>query len=120
MPAHRESVVQRFSGRFRGRRLAVAFEATTGWRFVVEELDAIGARAHLAEPAGTSARRGTAPPPPPWIKFSEKARVKLRTAMKRGKVKVVLSVRAADAAGNRPPRPAGPRSTASWTVRPPV
>jgi transposase len=33
-------------------------EATTGWRFVVEELHAIGARAHLAEPAETSARRG--------------------------------------------------------------
>ena len=57
MPAHRESV-RRFLGRFRGRRLEVALEATTGWRFVVEELHAIGARAHLAEPAETSARRG--------------------------------------------------------------
>jgi transposase len=56
-PAHRESV-RRFLGRFRGRQLEVALEATTGWRFVVEELDAIGARAHLAEPAETSARRG--------------------------------------------------------------
>jgi len=46
-------------GRFRGRQLEVALEATTGWRFVVEELHAIGARAHLAEPAETSARRGT-------------------------------------------------------------
>jgi transposase len=57
-PAHRESVRQ-FLGRFRGRRLEVALEATTGWRFVVEELYAIGAHAHLAEPAETSARRGT-------------------------------------------------------------
>ena len=56
-PAHRESVRQ-FLGRFRGRQLEVALEATTGWRFVVEELHAIGARAHLAEPAETSARRG--------------------------------------------------------------
>jgi transposase len=56
-PAHRESV-RRFLGRFRGRQLEVALEATTGWRFVVEELHAIGARAHLAEPAETSARRG--------------------------------------------------------------
>jgi transposase len=56
-PAHRESV-RRFLGRFRGWQLEVALEATTGWRFVVEELHAIGARAHLAEPAETSARRG--------------------------------------------------------------
>jgi len=57
MSADRESV-RRFLGRFRDRRLEVALEATTGWRFVVEELHAIGARAHLAEPAETSARRG--------------------------------------------------------------
>jgi transposase len=56
-PAHRESV-RRFLGRFVGRELEVALEATTGWRFVVEELRAIGARAHLAEPAETSGLRG--------------------------------------------------------------
>ena len=39
--------------------LEVALEATTGWRFVVEELQAIGAQVHLAEPAETAARRGT-------------------------------------------------------------
>jgi transposase len=33
-------------------------EATTGWRFVAEELERIGARVHLAEPAETAARRG--------------------------------------------------------------
>jgi transposase len=33
-------------------------EATTGWRFVVEELDRVGAAVHLAEPAETSGRRG--------------------------------------------------------------
>jgi hypothetical protein len=44
-PAHRESV-RRFLARFVGRELEVALEATTGWRFVVEELRAIGARAH--------------------------------------------------------------------------
>jgi len=63
-PAHRESV-RRFLGRFRGRRLEVALEATTGWRFVVEELQAVGARAHLAEPAETSARRGNKSAPRP-------------------------------------------------------
>ena len=35
-PAHREPV-RRFLGRFRGAELEVALEATTGWRFVVEE-----------------------------------------------------------------------------------
>jgi hypothetical protein len=34
-------------------------EATTRWRFVVEEPHAVGARTHLAEPAETAARRGT-------------------------------------------------------------
>ena len=36
----------------------MALEATTGWRFVVEELRRIGAGVHLAEPAETAARRG--------------------------------------------------------------
>lgn len=35
-----------------------AVEATTGWRFVVEELQRAGFRAHLAEPADTAAARG--------------------------------------------------------------
>jgi len=50
--------VRRFVKRFAGQRLEVALEATTGWRFVVEELRAIGADVHLAEPAETAARRG--------------------------------------------------------------
>ena len=33
-------------------------EATTGWRFVAEELRRVGAVVHLAEPAETAARRG--------------------------------------------------------------
>jgi transposase len=56
-PADRAGV-RRFVARFRGRELEVALEATTGWRFVVEELHAVGARVHLAEPAETAARRG--------------------------------------------------------------
>jgi transposase len=51
--------VRRFLGRFHGPELEVALEATTGWRFVVEELERIGARVHLAEPAETAARRGS-------------------------------------------------------------
>ena len=56
-PAHRAGV-RRFPARFRGRELEVALEATTGWRFVVEELRPVGAGVHLAEPAETAARRG--------------------------------------------------------------
>ncbi len=37
---------------------AFAVEATTGWRFVVEELQRAGLETHLAEPAETSAQRG--------------------------------------------------------------
>ena len=51
--------VRRFAAGFRGQGLEVALEATTGWRFVVEEFQAIGAKLHLAEPAETAARRGT-------------------------------------------------------------
>jgi len=50
--------VRRFFKRFAGQRLEVALEATTGWRFVAEELRAVGAEVHLAEPAETAARRG--------------------------------------------------------------
>ena len=55
-PADRAGV-RRFLGRFGGQRLEVALEATTGWRFVVQELQAIGAHVHLAEPAETAAPR---------------------------------------------------------------
>jgi transposase len=57
-PADRAGM-RRFAERFRDQQLEVALEATTGWRFVVEELRAIGAQVHLAEPAETAARRGT-------------------------------------------------------------
>jgi transposase len=56
-PADRAGV-RRFVERFCGEKLEVALEATTGWRFVVEELRRVGAVVHLAEPAETSARRG--------------------------------------------------------------
>ena len=57
-PADRAGV-RRFAGRFRGQELEVALEATTGWRFVVEELRRIGAVADLAEPAETAGLRGS-------------------------------------------------------------
>jgi transposase len=56
-PADRAGVC-RFLERFRGRELEVALEATTGWRFVVEELRRVGAVVHLAEPAETAGLRG--------------------------------------------------------------
>jgi transposase len=57
MPADRDGV-RRFLSRFKGQPLEAALEATTGWRFVVEELVAVGAGAHLAEPAEASALKG--------------------------------------------------------------
>ena len=50
--------VRKFLARFRGLELEVALEATTGWRFVVEELERVGAEVHLAEPAEASALKG--------------------------------------------------------------
>lgn len=57
-PADRETV-RHFLRGFEGQQVEAALEATTGWRFVVEELRAAGAGAHLAEPAETRSRRGT-------------------------------------------------------------
>jgi transposase len=56
-PADRAGV-RRFVARLRGQRLEVALEATTGWRFVVEELRGVDAVVHLAEPAETAGLRG--------------------------------------------------------------
>jgi transposase len=60
VPAWRRRIASRCAGSCiasaaRGWR---ALEATTGWRFVVEELRAVGGRVHLAEPAQTSDLRG--------------------------------------------------------------
>src|ERR1700683_4337960 len=56
-PADR-SAVRGFLAQFKGQTLEVALEATTGWRFVVEELERVGAEVHLAEPAEASALKG--------------------------------------------------------------
>jgi transposase len=56
-PADR-AAVRKFLSRFRAEELEVALEATTGWRFVVEEVRRIGAGVHLAEPAETAGLRG--------------------------------------------------------------
>jgi hypothetical protein len=58
-PADRGQLRRWLAERFAGcDDVAFAVEAGTGWRYVAEELVAAGARAHLAEPADTSAKRG--------------------------------------------------------------
>src|SRR5215207_2918521 len=57
-PATREHLRHWLSGFPANKRAAFALEATTGWRFVVEELQRAGIEAHLAEPADTKALRG--------------------------------------------------------------
>jgi transposase len=57
VPADRVAV-RKWLSRFCGKELEVALEATTGWRFVVEELRRVGAEVHLAEPAETAGLRG--------------------------------------------------------------
>jgi transposase len=56
-PADRHGF-HRFLRQFDGRQVEAALEATTGWRFLVEELRAAGHTAHLAEPAETAGLRG--------------------------------------------------------------
>ena len=57
-PADREHL-RAWLARFAGRDdVAFAVEGCTGWRYVVEELAAAGATAHLAEPADTAFARG--------------------------------------------------------------
>jgi len=58
-PADR-AMVREFLGQFAAHDgLEVALEATTGWRFVAEELQAVGAEVHLAEPAEAATLKGS-------------------------------------------------------------
>jgi hypothetical protein len=56
-PATREEVRAWFE-RFGGLDTHFAVEGTTGWRFVVEEIERAGQVAHLADPAEVAAKRG--------------------------------------------------------------
>ena len=56
-PATR-GAVREWLARFAGCGGEFALEGTTGWRFVVEEIERAGHRAHLADPAETAAKRG--------------------------------------------------------------
>jgi transposase len=56
MPALRETI-REFIEPFKGLDAHFALEATTGWRFVAEELSQAGLSVHLAEPAETAMLR---------------------------------------------------------------
>jgi transposase len=56
-PATREHL-RGWLSRFEGKQAVFALEATTGWRFVVQEIERAGLEAKLAEPADTRALRG--------------------------------------------------------------
>src|SRR5205809_6161961 len=56
-PASRADV-RAWLAQFAGSEVEFALEGTTGWRFVVEEIERAGHRARLADPAETAARRG--------------------------------------------------------------
>jgi transposase len=56
-PADRQGF-RRFLRELKDKQVEAALEATTGWRFLVEELQAAGHVAHLAEPAETAGLRG--------------------------------------------------------------
>lgn len=60
-PANRESLrewLESFAEQFSEHEAAIAVEATTGWRYVVEELRRAGVEPHLAEPAETQSLQG--------------------------------------------------------------
>ena len=60
-PANRQSLrewLEHFSEQFPEHEAAIAVEATTGWRYVVEELQRAGVEPHLAEPAETKSLQG--------------------------------------------------------------
>src|SRR5437870_5779410 len=50
--------VRAWLAQFTGCEVEFALEGTTGWRFVVEEIERAGHRAHLSDPAETAAKRG--------------------------------------------------------------
>src|SRR5437660_1634166 len=50
--------VRRFLASLPAVAVDIALEATTGWRFIVEEIVAAGMTPHLAEPAETATLRG--------------------------------------------------------------
>jgi len=113
---------------FAGEDLEVALEATTGWRFVVEELQRIGVDVHLAEPAETSGLKGKKQRaktdwadarhlrgllligrlPESWIPPAHLLDLRARGALPAHALSAANRVAAADAAGALSPDPAAP------------
>jgi transposase len=56
-PATR-GAVREWLEQFAGRKAEFVLEGTTGWRFVVDEIEQAGHSAHLADPAETASKRG--------------------------------------------------------------
>src|SRR4029453_8465863 len=56
-PATRAEV-RAWLGQFADCQAEFVVEGTTGWRFVIEEIEGAGHRAHLADPAEAAARGG--------------------------------------------------------------
>src|SRR3954453_4724635 len=77
VPATR-GAVREWLEQFAGCEAEFALEGTTGWRFVVEEIERAGHRAHLADPAETGAKRGRK-------RRGKRANPKRETAAKRGR-----------------------------------
>src|SRR5216110_3385644 len=57
VPATR-GAVREWLEQFAGCEAEFALEGTTGWRFVVEQIERAGHRPHLADPAETAGKRG--------------------------------------------------------------
>jgi hypothetical protein len=89
--------------RLAGQQADFAFEGTTGWRFVAEEVMDAGFRAHLAEPADTRALRGP------------KRRAKTGSACAGGVSMVRASCwLASDRGGSPPPLDPPPLDAEAW------
>ena len=83
------------------KRLALSAGCDEGCNLAVVARVRIGKKKIVLRRAKASVTSGSTAKVKISLKLSKKARVKLLKAMKRGKARVVLSVRATDAAGNR-------------------
>ena|SRR5713101_3360533 len=66
-PGARDAFREWLGGIEPGTDAHLALEGTTGWRFVVEEIQRLGFTAHLADPAELSERRAPSAGPRPTM-----------------------------------------------------
>jgi transposase len=84
-------------------------EATTGWRFAVEELQQIGADVHLAEPAETSALKDKKQrAETDWADARDQRKLLLIGRLPESSIPPaqILDLRASGSSGGDPSRPA--------------